>query len=118
MVLVDCIACSSFTFALLLPSIDLANNGVRITQVLDNLRCPYRARSNLRTSSFCMLDFELKSLVGRLHSILCSLVDGGVVQALAVFGLVQALVHFRLFLDFVMLSTFLSGLASLVVFEL
>ena len=31
---------SSFSFALLLPSIDFANNGMRITQVLDNLRHP------------------------------------------------------------------------------
>ena len=48
----DHIACSSFAFGLLLLSIDLANNGMRITQVLDNLRHLSRGR-------FPLKDFEL-----------------------------------------------------------
>ena len=57
--LYDRIACSSFAFALLLPSIDLANNGMRMTQVLDNLR-------RLCRGSIPLKDFELLSTRRRI----------------------------------------------------
>ena len=48
----DRITCYSFAFALLFPSIDVAKNGGIMTQVLDNLRCPYQGRISFK-------DFEL-----------------------------------------------------------
>ena len=69
-VLVDRIACSSFAFALLLPSTNLANNGGIVTQELDNLVVLFEVGSHLRISSFYLLDFELKSSDGGGHSTL------------------------------------------------
>ena len=48
----DRIICYSFALALLLPSIDVANNGGIMTQVLDNLKCPCQGRISHK-------DFEL-----------------------------------------------------------